>query len=127
MSIRLPAVRPEKYDGLNTRELREELVKQDTKRVKSDFESQLTEFKGLRLGSAAGSALLTGMLYQKWPSLQSLMGTPASADHLLAVGGAIAAFTAKEEEIASASEGVASMAISHLLRAMGRKVLGAVI
>ena len=126
MSTRLPAIRPDKYDHLSKTELRDQLVRHDTKKSLDKFETQQTEHKILRLGSGAGSALLTGAVYQKWPSLEALMGTPASVDHLLAVGGAVGAFVAEDEEVAAASEGIATMAISHLLRNMGRKVAGAV-
>ena len=122
--MKLPAVKTDKYDHLSTRELRDKLVQHDSRKTQGEFMSKLTEHKMLRMASGVGTAFLTGVLYQKKPGMESLMGTPASFDHLLAIGGGLAAFLTDDEEVAAASEGVANVGLSHLFRSMGRKVGG---
>ena len=122
--MKLPAVKTDKYDHLSTRELRDKLVQHDSRKTQGEFMSKLTEHKMLRMASGVGAAFLTGVLYQKKPGMESLMGTPASFDHLLAIGGAFAAFVVDDEDMAAASEGIANVGLSHLFRSMGRKVGG---
>lgn len=122
--MKLPAIKADKYDHLSKTELRDKLVQHDSRKTQGEFMSKLTEHKMLRMASGVGAAFLTGVLYEKKPGLESLMGTPASFDHLLAVGGAFAAFLTDDEEVASASEGIANVGLSHLFRSMGRKVGG---
>ena len=122
--MKLPAVKTDKYDHLSTRELRDKLVQHDSRKTQGEFMSKLTEHKMLRMASGVGAAFLTGVLYQKKPGMESLMGTPASFDHLLAIGGAFAAFVVDDEDMAAASEGIANVGLSHPFRSMGRKVGG---
>lgn len=120
--MKLATTKPDKYKGLSKGELEEKLVKQDTRVTYERFMDALTEAKILRLGSAAGASLLTGILYEKKPELESLFGSPVSIDHFLALGGALGAFIAKDDDVAQASEGIANAGIVPLLRGVGRKL-----
>ena len=122
--MKLPAIKTDKYDHLSKTELKDKLVQLDSRKTEGELMSKLTEHKMLRMASGVGAAFLTGVMYEKKPALESLMGTPASFDHLLAVGGVFAAFMVDDEEVAAASEGIANVGLSHLFRDMGRKVGG---
>jgi len=120
--MKLATIKPDKYKDLSKTELQEKLVKRDTRDTQDRFMSALSEAKMLRLGSAAGASVLTGLLYEKKPELESLFGSPVSVDHFLAIGGGLAAFLAKDEDVAQASEGIASAGMVPLMRAVGRRI-----
>ena len=87
--MKLKTINPDKYNVLSKTELKEQLLRRDTRETHDKLEATQTEARLLRMGAAAGASLLTGILYQKNPSLESLLGTPVSLDHLLALGGSI--------------------------------------
>ncbi|MCX4239046.1 hypothetical protein [Paraliomyxa miuraensis] len=114
----------DKYDEMSKTELKQVLQKKDTKALAQVQEAKLVEYRVLRMGTTAGVALLTGLLYQKKPALESLMGTPASLDHILAFGASALAFLSEDEIVVQAAEGVANAGLVPLLRAAGRKIGG---
>ncbi len=122
--MKLKNVNPDKYNVLSKTELKDQLVKRDSRSNQDNFESNLAEERVLRMSSAAGASLLTGLLYQKKPSLESIMGTPVSVDHILAFGGSIMAFISDDDKAAQAAEGIANAGLVPLLRKAGRKIGG---
>ena len=122
--MKLATINTEKYDVLSKTELKDQLKKRDTKAIVKTHEAKAVEHRVLRLGTTAAVALLTGILYQKKPALESLMGTPASLDHLLAFGASAVAFLSEDETVVQAAEGVANVGLVPLLRSAGRKVGG---
>lgn len=122
--MKLATINPDKYDVLSKTELKDQLKKRDTKALVQTQEARAVEHRVVRLGTTAAVALLTGLLYQKKPALESLMGTPASLDHLLAFGASAVAFLSEDEMLVQAAEGVANAGLVPLLRAAGRKVGG---
>ena len=122
--MKLATINPDKYDVLSKTELKDALKKRDTKALVQTQEAKAVEHRVVRLGTTAAVALLTGLLYQKKPALESLMGTPASFDHILAFGASAVAFLSEDEQVAQAAEGVANVGLVPLLRAAGRKVGG---
>ena len=122
--MKLATINTEKYDVLSKTELKDQLKKRDTKEIVKTHEAKAVEHRVLRLGTTAAVALLTGILYQKKPALESLMGTPASLDHLLAFGASAVAFLSEDETVVQAAEGVANVGLVPLLRSAGRKVGG---
>lgn len=123
--MKLATVRTDKYQDLSKGELQQQLVKRDSKAHQERFMDQLTEAKLLRMGSAAGAAILTGLLYERKPGMESLFGSPVSVDHLLALGGGFAAFFVDDDDYAQVAEGIANVGLVPLFRSMGRKVGGA--
>lgn len=122
--MKLATINTDKYDVLSKTELKDQLKKRDTKELVKTQEARSVEHRVLRLGTTAAVALLTGILYQKKPSLESLMGTPASLDHLLAFGASAVAFLSEDETVVQAAEGIANVGLVPLLRSAGRKVGG---
>lgn len=122
--MKLKTINPDKYNVLSKTDLKDQLLRRDTREAQDKLEATHTEARLLRLSSAAGAALLTGLLYQKKPSLESILGTPVSLDHLLALGGSIGAFMSDDDEVAQASEGIANAGLVPLMRNAGRKIGG---
>jgi hypothetical protein len=122
--MKLATINTDKYDVLSKTELKDQLKKRDTKELVKTHEARAAENRVLRLGTTAAVALLTGILYQKKPALESLMGTPASLDHLLAFGASAVAFLSDDETVVHAAEGIANVGLVPLLRSAGRKVGG---
>lgn len=126
-TMKLKPVDPAKFDALSKTELRDLVVRTENAKVTDKWMTAQGEQRILRMGSAAGAALLTGILYEKKPELESIMGTPASLDHLLALGGGIGAYLAKDEDTACALEGVCLAGAVPLARNFGRTLAGMVI
>ncbi len=122
--MKLKTINPEKYNVLSKTELKDQLLRRDTKESQEKVEASELESRVIRMGTTAAAALLTGILYQKKPSLESLLGTPVSLDHFMVLGGSAVAFLAEDEQLAQAAEGVANAGLVPLLRDMGRKVGG---
>ena len=122
--MKLKTINPDKYNVLSKTDLKHQLLRRDVRDSQDKLDTKQSEARLLRMGSAAGASLLTGILYQKKPSLESLMGTPVSLDHLLALGGSVGAFLSEDEDMAQAAEGIANAGLVPLMRAAGRKVGG---
>ncbi|MCH9682012.1 MAG: hypothetical protein K0V04_11300 [Deltaproteobacteria bacterium] len=124
--MKLKTVKPEKYKELTKGELADQLVRRDVSEVRTSLEEQQQQGRVIRMGSAGIAALLTGIVYAKKPELESIMGTPVSLDHLVALGGTVAAFMIDDDEQANAAEGIGLAGLVPLLRDGGRKVGGMV-
>ncbi|MCX4244210.1 hypothetical protein [Paraliomyxa miuraensis] len=124
MTTKLATINSDKYDVLSKTELKDQLKKRDTKAMVQVHEAKLVEHRVVRMGTTAAVALLTGLLYQKKPGFESLMGTPASLDHILAFGASALAFLSEDEMVVQAAEGVANAGLVPLLRSAGRKIGG---
>ncbi|MCH9681297.1 MAG: hypothetical protein K0V04_07685 [Deltaproteobacteria bacterium] len=122
--MKIKTVKPEKYQDLSKGELKEQLMKRDVSDVRQSVEDQQQQGRLTRMGAAAAASVLTGLLYEKKPSLESIMGSPVSLDHLAALGGAVGAFMVDDDQVADALEGLAQAGMVPLLRGMGRKVGG---
>ena len=122
--MKLKTVNPDKFNVMSKSELKDQLVRRETREAQDKLEANQTEARLLRLGSALGASLLTGILYEKKPSLESIMGTPVSLDHFLLLGGSIGAFLSDDDEVANASEGIANAGLVPLMRNAGRKIGG---
>lgn len=122
--MKLKTINPDKYNVLSKTDLKDQLLRRDVRDSQDKLDARQSESRLLRMGSAAGASLLTGILYQKKPSLEALMGTPVSLDHLLALGGSVGAFLSEDDDMAQAAEGIANAGLVPLMRAAGRKVGG---
>ncbi len=122
--MKIKKLNTEKYQPLSKGELKEQLIKRDMSAVNDSLVNQQQQGRIIRMGSAGIASLLTGILYEKKPGLESLMGSPVSLDHLYALGGAAAAFLLDDDEMADAAEGLALAGMVPLLRGAGRKVGG---
>ena len=122
MSFKIKPKDPAKYQALSKGELVDTLVRKDNSDLADKWMSVQQEARLLRLGADAGASFITGILYEVRPSLENIMGTPASLDHIAALGGAIGAYVSKDDDVANAFEGIAHSGLSPLLRAAGRKV-----
>ncbi|MCX4240202.1 hypothetical protein [Paraliomyxa miuraensis] len=122
--MKLAVINPHKYDDKTRPELKQQLQKRDAQELQKVQEAKAVENRALRMGTTAAVALLTGLIYQKKPAFESLLGTPASLDHILALGGSAVAFLAEDETLVQAAEGVANASVVPLLRAAGRKLGG---
>ena len=123
-ALKLRPKDPAKYDALSKGELKDALVRKDSSELNEKFMTIQSEQRMLRMGSAAAAALLTGILYEAKPDLENLMGTPASIDHLLALGGAIGAYSSDDDDVANACEGISMTGMVPLLRNLGRSIGG---
>lgn len=115
---------PAKYQALSKGELVDKIVRRDAQELNEKWMTKQQESRVIRMGATAGASFLTGLLYEVKPSLESIAGTPASLDHLLALGGAVGAYLVEDPEAADALEGIANAGMAPLLRGMGRKVGG---
>ncbi|MEX1365181.1 MAG: hypothetical protein AB1Z98_18785 [Nannocystaceae bacterium] len=122
--MKLKTINPDKYNVLSKTDLKDQLLRRDMRDSQDKLDAKQSESRLLRMGSAAGASLLTGILYQKKPSLESLMGTPVSLDHLLALGGSVGAFLSDDDDVAQAAEGIANAGLVPLMRKAGRKIGG---
>lgn len=122
--MKLALINPHKYDDKTRPELKQQLQKRDAQELQKVQEAKAVENRTVRMGTTALVALVTGLLYQKKPALESLLGTPASLDHLLALGGSAVAFFSEDQVVVQAAEGVANASVVPLLRAAGRKIGG---
>jgi hypothetical protein len=119
--MKLETINPDECAVPSETELQQPRPRRDTRYIKGRFMSELTEHRFVRMGSAASAALLTGLLYQKVPQMEAMLGTPVSLDHLLAFGGSVAAFMIDDGATAHAAEGLALAGLVPLLRDAGRK------
>lgn len=120
--MKLKTINPHKYNVRSKTEIKDQLLRRDTKESQEKVEASELESRVIRMGTTAAAALLTGILYQKKPSLWSLMGTPVSLDRLMALGGSAVAFMTEDEQVAQAAEG--NTGLVPLLRDVDHKVGG---
>lgn len=118
-AIKIKPPTAEKYKDMSTFELREELLKRDSKNANEKIEEVLNEQRVVRMGSMAVLSLLLGLVYEMKPDLKAIWGTPVSLDHLAALGGGAGAFMSDDETVAQACEGIANAGLVPVIRGMG--------
>lgn len=122
MPVKIKTITADKYDGLSNKELKEKLVKLDTKKAKEEAAEDLDGGKTLRLASNAGTSLLTGVIYARKPSARNIMGTPLNLDHLKAVLGGVGTFMSDDDPTSNALEGIAHSGIAPASQQLGEYV-----
>lgn len=100
--MKLKTINPEKYNVLSKTELKDQLLRRDTKEFLEKIEATELESRVIRMGSTAAAALLTGIRHPLPEEAFARVphGHPVSLDHLMALGGSAAAFLTDDEQLA---------------------------
>lgn len=120
--IKFKAPDPKKFKEMSKADLEEKALREENAKARAALEAAMSEHRVLRMGSLAGTSLAIGLIYEVRPGLENIAGTPASLDHIAALGGTIGAFMTEDETLASALEGVGGAGLGQVMRGFGRRI-----